>query len=58
MTGVDIIGDIHGHADALERLLSALGYVLRDGFHHHPTHTVVLSATSSTVDRDSALCSA
>jgi Calcineurin-like phosphoesterase len=41
MTGVDIIGDIHGHADALERLLDALGYVLRDGVHHHPTHTVV-----------------
>jgi hypothetical protein len=41
MTGVDIIGDIHGHADALERLLDALGYVLRAGVHHHPTHTVV-----------------
>jgi hypothetical protein len=41
VTGVDIIGDIHGHADALGRLLEALGYVLRDGVRHHLTHTVV-----------------
>jgi hypothetical protein len=41
MTALDIIGDIHGHADALERLLDALGYVLRDGVYRHPTHTVV-----------------
>lgn len=32
----DIIGDIHGHADMLERLLGALGYHRMDGSHRHP----------------------
>ena len=31
----DIIGDIHGHADALERLLDRLGYQKRDGTFRH-----------------------
>lgn len=26
MTGHDIIGDIHGHAEPLERLLAEMGY--------------------------------
>ena len=32
----DIIGDIHGHADALERLLQKLGYTRRYGVYSHP----------------------
>jgi Calcineurin-like phosphoesterase len=32
----DIIGDIHGHADALERLLQKLGYSRRFGVYSHP----------------------
>lgn len=33
---LDIIGDVHGHADALEALLKALGYRPRDGAWRHP----------------------
>ena len=37
----DVIGDIHGHADALERLLLRMGYVEgADGF-RHPERTAV-----------------
>lgn len=36
MTGYDIIGDIHGHADALHRLLDTLGYETVDGVRRHP----------------------
>ena len=32
----DIIGDIHGHADALESLLQKLGYVRKSGVYNHP----------------------
>ena len=32
----DIIGDIHGHADALESLLQKLGYVRKFGVYSHP----------------------
>ncbi|MEX2445412.1 MAG: metallophosphoesterase [Alkalispirochaeta sp.] len=35
----DIIGDIHGHADALERLLRALGYRYRNGAWRFPGRT-------------------
>ena len=31
----DIIGDIHGHADALERLLQKLGYTRKFGIYSH-----------------------
>jgi len=41
MSGYDVIGDIHGHANALTRLLEAMGYVPRDGVYRHPTRTVV-----------------
>jgi len=37
----DVIGDIHGHADALRRLLAKLGYELRDGCWRHPERRVV-----------------
>ncbi|MGB7755486.1 MAG: metallophosphoesterase [Salinisphaera sp.] len=33
--GLDLIGDIHGHADALEALLARLGYIERDGVFRH-----------------------
>ena len=41
MNGFDVIGDIHGHADALTRLLEAMGYREQDGVYRHATRTVV-----------------
>ena len=38
----DLIGDIHGHADALMRLLSALGYTEVDGVYRHPDNRRVI----------------
>lgn len=37
----DIIGDIHGHADALEALLQELGYSLREGIYQHEQHQAI-----------------
>ena len=37
----DIVGDIHGHADRLEGLLSELGYVIRAGAWRHPNRTAI-----------------
>ncbi|AMD00547.1 metallophosphoesterase [Halomonas chromatireducens] len=37
----DLIGDIHGHADALERLLAALDYQKKDGLWSHPERRVI-----------------
>lgn len=39
--GYDIIGDVHGHAEALERLLVRLGYVHKDGAWRHPERTAI-----------------
>lgn len=39
--GYDIIGDIHGHAAPLERLLAELGYVEEVGVYRHPNRRVV-----------------
>ncbi len=39
--GLDLIGDIHGHAAALDRLLDALGYDRVDGIPRHPSRTAV-----------------
>jgi len=39
--GFDIIGDIHGHADALLRLLKKLGYQENDGFYSHSHRKVI-----------------
>jgi hypothetical protein len=36
MTGFDVIGDIHGHADALCLMLETLGYSADRGFYRHP----------------------
>jgi hypothetical protein len=38
---VDIIGDVHGHADALEALLARLGYAHTDGTWRHPSRTAI-----------------
>ncbi len=37
----DIIGDIHGHADALERLLQKMGYTLHEGVYQHDQQKVI-----------------
>jgi hypothetical protein len=37
----DLIGDIHGHAAALERLLRQLGYVRHAGVYRHPERQAV-----------------
>lgn len=39
--GYDIIGDIHGHADALRALLESLGYAVRHGAYRHPDRTAI-----------------
>ena len=39
--GLDLIGDIHGHADALDRLLATMDYELVDGIPRHRTRTAV-----------------
>jgi len=38
----DIIGDIHGHADALEKLLQKLGYQLNEGVYSHSENRKVI----------------
>lgn len=38
---LDLIGDIHGHADKLEALLQKLGYAKRNGAYAHPTRKVL-----------------
>ena len=37
----DLIGDIHGHADALQQLLRQLGYSRREGVYRHPERTTI-----------------
>jgi len=39
--GYDLIGDIHGYADPLVRLLATLGYRERDGVWRHPTREAI-----------------
>ncbi len=41
MSAYDVIGDVHGHADALERLLGAMGHVATNGVYRHPERSVV-----------------
>ena len=38
---IDLIGDIHGHADKLEELLLKLGYAKIDGSYSHPDRKVL-----------------
>ena len=37
----DLIGDIHGHADALEHLLGRLGYQKKGSSYRHPSRKVI-----------------
>ncbi|MBC5772798.1 metallophosphoesterase [Pontibacter sp. KCTC 32443] len=37
----DIIGDVHGHADALEQLLQKLGYDNSKGYYSHPERKII-----------------
>jgi hypothetical protein len=37
----DIVGDIHGHAAKLQRLLRRLGYEERDGISRHPSRQLI-----------------
>jgi hypothetical protein len=39
--GYDLVGDIHGHADALHRLLRALDYVEIGGVFRHPERQMI-----------------
>jgi hypothetical protein len=39
--GYDIVGDIHGHADPLYRLLDTLGYVEIEGIFRHPSRKMI-----------------
>lgn len=39
--GLDVIGDVHGHADKLERLLAHMGYREHDGVWRHPERLAV-----------------
>src|SRR5712671_4060419 len=39
--GYDVIGDIHGYADALRRLLIKLGYTEADGAFRHEIRKVI-----------------
>jgi len=38
----DIIGDIHGHASELEKLLQKLGYQLNEGVYSHSNNRIVI----------------
>jgi len=42
-TGYDIIGDIHGHADALRALLRQLGYRQHNGCFRHPERQAIFA---------------
>lgn len=37
----DLIGDTHGHADALQRLLDQLGYARQNGIYRHPERQAI-----------------
>jgi len=37
----DLIGDIHGHADALQQLLKSLGYSRHKGVYKHPERQAI-----------------
>ena len=43
MSGFDVIGDIHGYADALRSLLEVLGYSQSNGAYRHPSRRVIFA---------------
>ncbi|MEA1049527.1 hypothetical protein U5801_06880 [Lamprobacter modestohalophilus] len=49
--GYDIIGDIHGQAAKLRRLLKLMGYVECDGVYHHPQRQVIFVADQTVPQR-------
>ncbi|OBI89075.1 metallophosphoesterase [Mycobacterium asiaticum] len=51
MQGYDIIGDVHGCASQLERLLAELGYRVREGAYLHPERQAIF--VGDLVDRGS-----
>lgn len=38
---IDLIGDIHGHAETLEKLLQKLGYTKKNNYYSHPERKVL-----------------
>ena len=52
MRNYDIIGDVHGHADALSDLLGRMGYVQSRGAFRHPSRTAVF--VGNLIDRGPA----
>lgn len=38
---IDLIGDVHGHTDELEKLLQELGYSKQNNLYSHPERTVL-----------------
>lgn len=51
MTGYDVIGDVHGHADALTDLLRVMGYAERNGAWRHRDRQAVF--VGDLIDRGS-----
>jgi predicted MPP superfamily phosphohydrolase len=49
----DIIGDIHGYAGPLKKLLEKLGYTENDGAWHHPHSKVIF--VGDYIDRGPAI---
>jgi hypothetical protein len=45
--GYDLVGDIHGHADALHRLLHKLDYAEVKGVFRHPERKMIFVADVS-----------
>lgn len=41
ISGYDIIGDIHGHAEELKTILQKMGYILRDHVWRHPERKAI-----------------
>jgi hypothetical protein len=39
--GYDLVGDIHGHADPLRRLLEKLDYAEIEGIFRHPERKMI-----------------
>ena len=51
LQGYDVIGDVHGHLDALEGLLARLDYARVDGTWRHPSRQAVF--VGDLIDRGS-----
>ena len=41
MSGIDLIGDIHGHATELHSLLRSMDYTEINGVYQHPERSVI-----------------